>query len=847
MYSQDTVPSVLNRRIPSIITEDLGAKRPKLSQSVGETTLASQIEAHRYTNIEQVKVDLKTALSAVVDELEGRVATKNAQPSQGHATDALTELTRVAALKTKFDHLILTETIQRPNALQFTTDEAGRGSENVSADNSLEQQPSGSCIEEPVRLPVLTLYGGGPQPKQLFSSLQQQLITEPRTLVKPDSLREEALPNGIFTSKVIPVHSISSSEERKNVPTLGELFPPPSKLQVLNPPRQSRVTSKGASVVNWVKVPESMPSSNTHRRTYPLQPLATSQWLSYGTTPSSIQQKPSEEKRKQHDRALSAGERQLPLRSGGIFASHRVAKSDALFCGAYSSFAPVSDSTGSIVPDHSKHSIWWKQSGERRHRELMHITSPKGVNGNLRGLDKAPHLIDFQEDDISGIVESWTSTELPRELVERKALKPPESISELDSLLEEISDLLETLHSYQRTRNLSPTNSALASANPDLSALTGSPASPSTVECDVYGMLQSQLAMIISTLPPYAISKLNGERLGLLKASTKIPIEGKNYVGTVEEDELPVKTRAMGTSSAVGVPPRSTNINPVIPARVNGYTHTPNTTPTPTVPRAASGAVPRAASTSTPQLPNQQYSSRPASSNHFFTGTAHSSYPPQRPAPMTAERLSHPKPPQYGQRPAQSPHTPLPNGYRAHPSQNGPSHSQQYTGTPHGIPSPATMDPVSKGQRPSQPGYQQKAMNAVGYPFGSRTAAREASPSKKTAPASSVPRLPPSTPGLPASQTRPAGYQAQAAQPGSSNAAAQSVNGSGGNGISTAGPAAQFLHLTRAEQEAVMNSQKVRLAQRDGRSGSGTSTPQPVGGTHPATPNRAAVSQPNGT
>lgn len=800
-----------------------------------------------------MKVDIDTAVSAVIDDLEGRVSSHNAQPSLGQAEEVSAELTRAAALKTKFDNLILTEIIQRPEWIQFTTEKAGRISENVSVDNALEQNPLGSCAEEPVRLPVLTLYGGGPQPKQLFSSLQQPPTTEPRTLIRPDPLREEALPNGISTSKVIPVHSVGLSEERKNISTLGELFPPPSTLQVLNPPRQSRITGTRSTSVNWVKVSESIPSGTTHRRTYPLQPLATGQWLKYDGVPSPIQLASSEEKRKQPNRVLSAGERQLPLRSGGTFAAHSAAKSDALFRNAYSSFAPVSDSTGSIVPDHSKQSIWWKHSGEKRYRELMHITYPNGTDGNLRGLDKAPQLADVHEDDIPRIVESWTPTELPRELLETKASKAPESTSELDALIGEVSDLLETLHSYQRVRNLSLTNNALAAANPDLSALSGSPASPSTGECDVYSTLQSQLALIISTLPPYAVTKLNGERLGLLNASTKIPVEGKNYVGTIEEDELPAKARVISTSSAVGYPPRPTNVNPVLPARVNGYTHTPNT-PTQAIPRAAPGAVPRAATTSTPQLPNQQYSSRPASSNHFFTGTAHSSYPPQRSAPTAAERFSHPKPPQYGgQRPPPPPppHTPLPNGYRAHLSQNGPLHSQQYTTTPHGMLSPATMDPASKGQRPSQPGYQQKAMNAVGYPFGSRTPGREASPSKNNTSLSSVPRLPPSTPGPQATQTRPPVYQPQPQQPkqaGAPNPAAQSVNGSGGNGIGIGGiaPTAQFLHLTRAEQEAVMNSQKVRLAQHDGRPLPGSGTPQPAGGTHRATANRAAVSQPNG-
>ena len=793
-----------------------------------------------------MKVDLDTALSAVVDELQGRLSSNNDEQSFGRSRETWAELTRITAFKSQFDNLVLTEIIQRPEGIQSHTENAERLLGTVSAHDAQEQKSAGNFSEGPVRLPVLTLYGGGPQPKQLFSSLQNPSAIETRAVITRDKLREEALPNGISTSKVIPVHGFESSQEREKVPTLGELFPPPPTVQPLNPPRQSRLTGVRSSTVNWVKASDPVPSSNAHRRTYPQQPLATGAWISYNAVPSSTLQASSEEKRRQRDRALSSGESQLSRTSVATQAAHCAAKEDALFCSVYSSFAPVKDNSSAIVPDHSKESVWWSKRGERKYRELFQHQAPGFTGENAPQLDKAPQTADIYDDEISAVVEGWTPAELPRELMGSKGdRKFPDSTSEIDLLIGEISELLETLHSFQRIRSFSSTNSGLTTTNPDLSGLSSSSVAPSTAELDVYNMLQSQLAVIISSLPPYAVSKLDGERLGLLKTSTKIPIEGKIYAGTIEEDEVPAKPRTISTSSAVSYSPRPTNVNSAVPARVNGYSHN---TPTPAIPRSAPGTVPRVANNSTPQLPNQQYSSRPASSNHYFTGTAHSSYPPQRTAAMTAERFSHSKTPQYPQRPAaQSPHTPLPNGYRAHPSQNGPPHSQQYAASSHGVMSPASVDPASKVQRPSQqPGHQQKALSAVGYQFPPNTPGRESSPSKTKASTNPAPRLPPTTPAPSVTQTRQPMYHPPPAAP---NATSQSVNGNGGGGggASSVAPPVQPSQLTRAEQEAVMNSQKVRLAQHDGQSRPGSGTPQPGAGTHRATVNvPAAVSQPNG-
>lgn len=753
----------------------------------------------------------------------------------------MAEVARAAALKTKFDSLILTEIVQRPEVIGFGRGPVETVSGNVSSDGATEPKTTRGDTEGPVRLPVLTLYGGGPQPKQLFSSLQQPIETASKVLVRPNSLQEESLPNGISTSKVIPVHSVESSNEKKGVPTLGELFPPaPPPLQPPNPSRQSKLTVTRSSSVNWVKASEPVPA-NAPRKTYPVQPLATSQWLTYNTVPPPIQPASSGDRRRQRDRALSSGEPQSPRISVARLVAQKEAREDALFRSAYSSFAPDKDSTAAIVPDHSKESIWWEKVGERKYRESFGSTSVRCIGAHLSGSNQVPPPGSVPEEEIPHAVENWTATELPRELMENKGVASdhPGSTSDMDTLIGEISELLETLNSYQRVRNLSLTNNGSAATNPELIALSGNAATPSAAEFDVYSMLQSQLATIISTLPPYAVAKLDGQKLGLLNTTTKIPVEGKNYVGTMEEDELAVKPRTISTSSAVGYPPRTTSINSVLSARSNGYTH-PTGTPTQPIPRSTPGATPRAGSMSTPPLPNQQYSSRPASSNHYFSGTAHSSYPPQRAASMASERHPHPKPPQYGPRPAQPSVTPLPNGYRAYPSQNGLSSSQHYTAVHHGPSSPGTADPASKGSRPSAAGYPPRAMNAHTYPYATSGPGREPSPSKNNTPFTPLPRLPPpGTPNVAPTHSRPPLYHSQPAQTVPPNPAAHSVNGgSGGGSVAATTPAS---HLTRAEQEAVMNSQKARLSRHDGRSRQGSGTPQPASGAHRAASNRAAA------
>jgi hypothetical protein len=95
---------------------------------------------------------------------------------------------------------------------------------------------------------------------------------------------------------------------------------------------------------------------------------------------------------------------------------------------------------------------------------------------------------------------------------------------DVDDVLADISELLETLHSYQQIRSL------------DSRAALGV-SKPSSAEFDSYELLRSQLAILIATLPPFAVAKLDGDKLEKLNVGTKIIVDTVDYRGTAQPDE----------------------------------------------------------------------------------------------------------------------------------------------------------------------------------------------------------------------------------------------------------------------------------------------------------------------
>ena len=719
------------------------------------------------------------------------------------------DISRVKAAKNELDKLVSREIVRRPETVRPSKDVKGQ---------MLDEQDAKAAFDGSGNN-VLTLLGnmGSGRTGQLFTSLRKPTTSEP--------LNEAALPNGITATKIIPIHSINDTEDKKRVPTLGERFPPPPGLLPLPLPKQSRHTATRSSSVNWYNPAEGEAKSKSSRRDgYISQPLPTGQWLTYNAAPSSTQIVSPESKRKQRDRALSFGEPQTSISQEAMLA-HDQAKEDALFRSVYSSFAPDCDDSGAIVAEQQKNRFWWSKHGEQRYHEILGMRDAELYEVETNGIGDDDGI---DEEEIQEAIKTWEPEGVPQELDPFKIvnLETPETSKEADDVLSEISDLLETLDSHQRIRNLTLAANArtMGGQNPQSTTLTGTPTSPSSAEFDVYEALKAQLTLIVSSLPPYLLAKLDGGRLGALNISTKIKVESKNQRGTMESDEPAVGARASVRPAATSSIPPAASTYTNAPPRSSSYTATP-VQRYQNQPGYGAQTAHRQASNSG-YLQNPQYSNRPASYN--YSAGARPTYPPQGQQPPQRPAPSSNYAPQYGQQSSQS-FGSYQHGYRGYSgvAQNGSNYNynQQYS-TPQARPPNSVQPP--QAYRGSQTDYQQRAVPPQGYGYGSAPAAGNA-PSHQQRPSLSIP-------GQTAPPQRPTTlYHTHSSQYNPQTPASPQVNGTRSSGSPT-----QQGHLSVEEQAALMARQKAQLADRQ-ESG----TPQPPAGQY-GQQNGTPVPQQNG-
>ena len=803
---QDTTPSTFDRPISTSIQESHDAKRTKLSEPSEKTTIATLITSNAYTSIEELIKDVDCATSSITEEIQEKI---NSDRGSSYQT-VHPKLSQVRALKNELDKLVSREIVRRPQTIRFSKDVKSE---------SLDEQDAKANFDSSGNN-VLTLLGnmGSGRTGQLFTSLRK-----PTTSDGP--LNEAALPNGITATKIIPIHSINNAEDKNPVPTLGERFPPPSGLLPLPLPKQSRHTATRSSSVNWYNPSEGEAKSKSSRRDgYTSQPLPTGQWLTYNAVPLSTQIVSPESKRKQRDRALSFGEPQTSISQEAMLA-HDQAKEDALFRSVYSSFAPDCDDSGAIVAEQQKNRFWWSKYGEQRYHEILGMRDAEIYEAQTNGIEEDDGIDD---EEIQAAIKTWEPEETSQEMTSSKivSLEAPETSKEADAVLTEISDLLETLESHQRVRNLTLTANArtMGGQNPQSTALTGTPTSPSSAEVDVYEVLKAQLTLIVSTLPPYLVSKLDSDKLGALNISTRIRVESKNQKGTMESDDSTVGARASVRPAATsGVPPAASAYTSA-PPRSNSYTATP-------VQRYQHQPVYGAQtahrqSSNSGYLQNPQYSNRPASYN--YSAGARPTYPPQGQQPSQRAAAPSNYAPQYSQQSSQS-FGSYQHGYRGYSGvgQNGSNYNynQQYS-TPQARPPNSVQQP--QAYRGSQTDYQQRAVPPQGYGYGSAPVAGNASSHQQ--------RPSFSTPGPTAPPQRPATlYHTHSSQYNPQTPASPQVNGTRSSGSPT-----QQGHLSADEQAALMARQKAQLVDRQG-----SGTPQPPAGQY-GQQNGTAVPQANG-
>jgi hypothetical protein len=738
--------------------------------------------SNSYCDVEEILSDIDLAVSDITEKLQLPMAANHPVPPSPSQTE--TSL-KIAAFKKRAHELVQREM-------------KGKGEQKLSGESKEEEKSTlfakvdGTSGENKL---VLTLYGNAPGPKQLFSSLQlpTKIAGETKDIVQ--TLRESGLPNGITTTQIVPIRSTGLNEDKRHVITLGELFPTPPAVPQLQPPKPSKIATTRSSTVGWYQPATADPHPRSG--SYFKQPIAGGQWLDYGNASPSLGSK-----RKQRDRALSLSATKAPQMDIET-TELEGAKLDILFRSAYSSFAPCKDDSVAIVPGGMMDRIWWQNIGERSFKRLVQnannledVMIPHVDDTNMPIADRDDEEEQFREAvaNFEGVVDPNLES-----IVEKAADE-----KDVDEVLEEISDLLRTLNSHQRNRhlNLNPSGRAggLLSAL-DTTSL-GTPTKPGEPEISIYEILKSQLTLMIATLPPYAVAKLDSDQLAELAISTKMEIRVEDHKGVMEEDEVSARAKAIAFSAASASRPVQPPQHRSSSSALYGNQYA--------APRPAAPA------------PHQYYSQgqtpvrQPPNNLQRPPATAQVPYPSQRPAGAPYRPNSFATQSYQAPRP-QQPYTPQPQYQQAPlPNYNRPA-SQPYQGVPQSAP-PAASNP----RYPGQPQFAQQTpgQNGIDYRYGNGVnAARQVSPQKPThnpQPAynqgQSRPAYATPTPSV-AQDRRPYLQNPMAPQMmnGGSTPSHQSQNPP-----RPLGPTNYSTFMTAEQQSSMMERQKAQLAQQQG-------------------------------
>ncbi|KAK7508978.1 hypothetical protein BKA81DRAFT_404925 [Phyllosticta paracitricarpa] len=729
LKSYDTTPSILNHPIPAAldraVSGEPNSKRAKLAQSApAPSTIAGKVQSESYASLD----DFVRDADAVCSQLSSSI-------SAHHPTSEVDAklLTGVLAFKKVLKNLVIREALLDPASINNQESADGIAEDDNSATDEVEikvepEDESGDTLTG--ARSVLTLFASTQGNKQLFTSLQKPVKVQKDAAGLDISvdvllpLDETNFPSMISATKIIPVHTEDAIGGKAKGPTFGEIFGPPPKFRELKPPIPSSQTTTRGNTVVWG--PQD-PFARMSRRgsTFSSQKLTAGDWLGYGGVDPPKEPTSPSAKRKQRDRALSTGEVNPPVSEEEKAALER-AKADALFRSVYSSFAPTHDDGIAVVPEETKNRVWWQKVGERRFQQSFAIDPALAEEqpGDARNGESQSD----EDEAFKEAVDSWE----PEELNVPEKVERENQDREVEEVLNDINELLESLHSYQRIRYSTLAPSSRTPAAQDAVC----PSTPSSEEMDIYNVLKSQLALMVSSLPPYAIAKLNGDQLEDLNISKKLVIKTKDYKGVLEEDQV----SKLAKSAAIG----AGTVNPAVSGRpsapVHGYAPSPNHYGRPAPgPQYAGRPVGAPQSYYTPQ-PSQVRSPSmhqypPRTGPHYPTAGGYPataprpsfppSYPQQTPARApsygaAASAYQTPMPLQYGQRPQSMYGMAPPPGYPPRTQGHGPAFNYTATGSPHvrGGSSPLKQNPLAPTAGGPQTPYGQRPPSAsAAYPY----------------------------------------------------------------------------------------------------------------------------------
>ncbi|THX70545.1 hypothetical protein D6C85_02518 [Aureobasidium pullulans] len=520
LQKNDPSPSVLHLPLPNASrltqTDGPSTKRPKLADNDSHNNIADRLQHNLYLTIDEFEHDLDDALDSLFEPFKAKDRLKNGQRMTDEDVASMQQLSQFRSLVKG----CLERERTKDNTLPIKKEE----------EDPITNQSANT---------VLSLYGNAPQPRQLFSSLQQ---TDASIQGPGLSIEELGLPNMLSATKLVPQSADDARVERKSNPTFADLFAPPATLPQLNPPRPTKHSSSKSSTISWSQ--GELPKAS-RKAGYTLQPLTVGSWVGYGAVET--KESASAIKRRRRESLLNGQEQPKPAEEASP--ADIIAQENALFRAAYSNFAPTQDNSKALVAKETKDMVWWHRLGERRFDEhfvldpaLQETPFPTDLEESAKRAAEEDAAAISGADDLEAIQKAIE--EFDDEAFKSNNLDVVSTINEeereVGQMLADISDLLKALSSHQRIRNsYIPTGSRNpASPSPLLSAMVGTSTAPSKEENETYRALRSQLAQLISQLPPYAVAKLDGEKFAELAVKKNIVIQGKEYRGTMEEDAL---------------------------------------------------------------------------------------------------------------------------------------------------------------------------------------------------------------------------------------------------------------------------------------------------------------------
>lgn len=811
----DTNPSILDHPIPS--RNDTKEPDAKRSRSDEANTVLTRVGANLYETFDSVIADIEAVSKSLADSLH--------LPSDTNGSQYMPVSGRDSQLATHIDLFVkkAEDLANRQKAYNGVNSGGGPKKELDTPSYLLNGNTSSipNNVSDATQGKVaLTLFGNAPNARQLFSSLQETVNAPNGTITAPRPLREVALPNNITTTRITQANAFADDKKRSQ--TLGELFSMSSSLP-FQPPKSSRLSSGKGLAAGWSQPSVSENARTRSNQSYYSQQVSTGQWLEYTGASSH-----TDPKRKQRERALSLSGAKVSL-SEAQTEEQEAAKLDALFRSAYSSFAPTKDDAAAVVPEGMLNRIWWQRVGEKSFERLANNI------GNIALLDektgkKVEDPIEKEDALFKDAVDHWDEVIDPS-LQEPSSTANEKSVEEkdVDEILEGISELLETLNSYQRNRNLalpSIPRSGILSAE-----TSSSLPQPTEEETATYNILKAQLALMIATLPPYAVAKLNSSQLADLNISTKIPVLTDTYKGVLEEDEhvARAKVAAMSTAASTRQPASTLSNNRSSSSSLYGnqynsssrtagnataqyyQTSTPARAPTRIVPPQTAGPVPFAAGrpiAGTNYRPQAPYA--PPTYAHQMPRAA----PAQQYAPSAQAYYQTPTTQKYSQISTMPPQTaPQATRYQQpgqewmQGRQGGPTNGVGYGGYPN-----ANGTPIARQPSPQKP-LQSAPLSAQGYNTHLPPQQARYAPSTPSAPQGYYAGV--SNNGMAASQQAlPAGMPMQQQPPQQDHKPYMPTAMSGG--VRPLGPTGYHSTMTPEQQAIMMDRQRQQIAQQQG-------------------------------